>query len=169
MKTVLYCLALLCSLSAAAQENPHIPKLFVRVYDLQGHKMAKGNILSIADASLELAGNPEPVRIPLSEIGLIKTKHSAGNNMLFGAVIGGTFSAIAVAASADPDNIFLAYSAGEGALAGMLIGAPVGGLIGGITALFKNSQTFGVDGDPLKWEAFREAMRGPGLPTADNR
>ena len=66
--------------------------------------------------------------------------------------------AILGVASAEPDAMIFGYSAGEGAAVGVLLGAPAGAVIGGITALFKNSSTYIIDGDLVKWKAFSEMI-----------
>jgi len=65
--------------------------------------------------------------------------------------------AILGTASADPEA-FLGWTAGEGVVLGVILGAPAGAAIGGITALFKNSSTYIIDGDLVKWKAFSEIV-----------
>lgn len=160
MKNLFFAIALILSININAQEGTEKANVFVRVYDLQGKKISKGNILSISDTLLQLKGKREPMKITARSIGLIKTKHSGGNNVLIGAVSGATFLAILGAASADPDAMFLGYSTGEGAAMGVLLGAPTGAAIGGITTLFKNSKSYKINGDELKWKEFKETIIG---------
>ena len=111
----------------------------------------------VTDSSLQLKVKSTPIDIPVQKIGSIKTKRSAGHNILIGSIAGASSMAIFGAATADPDE-FLGYTAGEGAAAGILIGAPPGAVIGGITALFKNSRTYLIDGDIMKWKAFQKSI-----------
>jgi hypothetical protein len=149
MKTLMTLLLISFSCTVLAQKA-----LFVRVYDLSGRKIYKGDVYATSDSALSIVVNKTPVNIPVSTIGTIKTKHSAGSNVIIGAAAGTVTFAILGAASADPDE-FLGYTAGEGAAAGALIGAPLGAAIGSLTILLKNSRKFLINGDPAKWETFR--------------
>jgi len=160
MKNLFFAIALILSIHISAQEGTEKANIFVRVYDLQGKKISKGNILSISDTSLQLKGKREPMKITVNSIGLIKTKQSAGNNVLIGALSGASFFGLLGAVTADPDALILGYSAGEGAAAGAFIGGTAGATIGGITALFKNSKSYKINGDELKWKEFKETIIG---------
>ena len=135
--------------------------MFVRVYDLKGKKIYKGNVYSTTDSSLLLVVKSQFLTVPVSNIGHIKTKHSFGNNLLIGSAIGATTFAILGAATAEPEDEFLGYSAGEGAAAGALIGTAAGAAIGGLTVLFKNSKTFSINGDMNQWKKFKSFIETP--------
>jgi len=167
MKNLFFAIALILSIHISAQEGTEKANVFVRVYDLQGKKISKGNILSISDTSLQLKGKREPMKISARSIGLIKTKHSGGNNILIGAATGATFLAILGAITADPDAMIMGYSAAEGAAAGVLFGGPAGATIGGITMLFKKSKSYKINGEELKWKAFKETIIGMNYPEAE--
>lgn len=129
-------------------------KLFVRVYDLEGKKINKGFILAVNDSLLRIEKNKNYIDIPVKTIGMIKTKRSAGNNVLIGSLAGATLMGAITAASADPDAWILDYTPLEGALIGILVGAPAGALLGAITVGFKKSKKFTINGDLEKWKAF---------------
>ena len=150
MKILLLLLMISSGYSVYAQKP-----LYVRIYNPSGEKIYKGNVFAVTDTSLLLIGKNAPVNIPVGEIGSIRTKHSAANNLLIGAGIGATTFAIIGAATAEPDAEIFGYTSGEGAAAGALIGLPVGAAIGGLTILFKNSETFIVNGDPVNWKEFQ--------------
>lgn len=158
MKNVLLAIALTFSMNVFAQTGSEISNVFIRVYDLDGRKIAKGKIYSIPGSSIELTRKNEVQEIPLNRIGSIRTKHSAGNNVLIGAAIGGSVMAVAGAASADPDAWILAYSTGEGAAAGAILGGAAGAAIGGITVLFKRSKKYEINGDKEKLETFKKVV-----------
>ena len=158
MKNLIFAITLLLSFNIYAQEKFDKANIFVRVYNLQGKKIGKGKILSISETSLQLNRNRKSVKIPVRSIGSIKTKHSAGNNVLVGAATGATTMAILGTATADPGAGILAYTAGEGAAAGALLGGTAGAAIGGITILFKNSKSYEINGDMEKWKAFKEMI-----------
>ena len=152
MKVLAFVFAILFAHDLSAQKP-----IFIRVYDLKGNKIGKGHVLSVTDTSLRL--KEKNVIIPVSAIGSIRTKHSAGNNILIGSVIGTTTMAILGAASGGGDNSY--YTSGEGAALGPLVGLPLGAALGGITVLFKNSKTYLINGDSTRWKEF-EAVTGGG-------
>jgi hypothetical protein len=161
MKNLIFAITLILSINVCAQDELENPNVFVRIFDLQDEKIDKGKILSISDTSLQLYRKGESVRIPVSSIGLIKTKRSAGNNVLIGAATGAATMAILGIATADPDIVWMyGYTAGEGAAGGALLGGTAGAAIGGITILFKNSNSYEINGDELKWKAFKEMITG---------
>ena len=158
MKNLIFAITLILGINVCAQNAYENTNVFVRVYDLQGNKIGKGKILSISESSLQLNRKRESVEIPVSSIGSIKTKRSAGNNVLIGAVTGATTMAILGAATADPDAWICCNTAAEGATAGALVGGTVGAAIGGITILFKNSKSYEINGDKAKLKAFKEMI-----------
>jgi hypothetical protein len=134
--------------------------IFVRVYNINGKKINTGRVLAATDTSLQLKmENRDTVNISINTIGRIKTKRSAGHNVLMGSVAAAGAFAIYGAATADPDE-FLGYTAMEGAVGGMVLGIPVGAAIGGITVLFKKSGTFVINGNIEKWKAFHSYISG---------
>lgn len=133
--------------------------IFVRVYDLTGKKVNKGHVLTVTDTSLQLQGK-SVVDIPAHSIGSIKTRHSGGNNVLVGSIIGMSSMAIVGAASANPDAEILGFTAGESAGIGALFGLHIGAAIGGFTILFKKSKTFSISGDMMSWKAFQSWATG---------
>ncbi|WP_047245640.1 hypothetical protein [Maribacter thermophilus] len=158
MKSVVLAITLILSTGIYAQNEFENTNVFVRVYDLEGKKVGRGKIYSITETSLQLYRKEVFFEIPVSNIGSIRTKRSAGNNILVGAATGATSMAVLGAATADPNATFFAYSVGEGAGAGALLGATLGAGIGGITVLFKNSKSYEISGDKVKWKAFKEMI-----------
>ncbi|APG59893.1 hypothetical protein [Christiangramia salexigens] len=161
MRDLVLAFALLFSLYVTAQERSKYPEVFLRVYDQQGKKIAKGRILTLNANSLELQRKKMNQHIPVSGIGYIKTRHAPGNNVLIGATAGATTLAIAGVASADPDAFIFGYNEGEGAAAGAIVGSIVGAAFGGLTALFKRSKTYQITGKDSQWIRFLEDMGGP--------
>ncbi len=154
-KILVLTLALLSCTTFYAQKEINKPAPFVRVYDFNGEKISKGRISRITDTSLVVSRGDKTVNIELQKIDFIKTKRSAGNNILWGAAIGAGTGAILGLASGGEDEW---WGKGEGAGGfGLFFGA-VGAGIGAITAVFKKSNTFSIEGDISKWEAFKEAM-----------
>jgi hypothetical protein len=153
MKTVLFLMLILFCGNLAAQKTP-----FLRIYDTHGKKIYKGQVYIITDSSLSLVGSKEPLDVPIKDIGYIKTKHTDGNNILTGSIAGALSGAVLGALSATSTNNssdeILTFTPAEGAAAGAMLGVVVGAAIGGITIAFKNSETFHIDGDVIKWKQF---------------
>ncbi len=145
-------------LSAQNQsKNAHV---FVRVYNMQGKKVAKGNLSAISENGLQLSRKDAISEFPLSSLGRIKTYRSAGNSIVFGAATGAVVFAVAGAASADPDVPFFGYTAGDGAAGGAVLGTLLGAGFGAAALAFDRSETFEINGDPEKWNAFRDWTLG---------
>jgi len=130
--------------------------IFVRVYNLNGKKINTGRVLAITDSSLQIKGeSKDTFNVSINSIGTIKTKRSTGHNVLMGSLLGAGAFAIAGVATADPNDEIVSWSAGEGVLAGIVVGAPIGAAVGGITAAFKKIKTFEINGSIEKWKAFQ--------------
>ena len=119
MKNLFFAIGVLLCVTTYAQEGTIKNTLFVRIYNLDGDKMNKGKVLTVNDTIIQLLKNKETVNIDMRTIGLIKTKRSAGNNVLIGSLIGLTIGAIVGVASADPDALIFGYSASEGGTGGI--------------------------------------------------
>lgn len=154
------CLIIMAGSNFYAQENPNEKKLFVRVYNLEGKKIGKGHVNFVNDTLLGLKKNSKFLQFNVNDIGIIKTKRSAGHNILIGAAIGATTFAILGAASADPDAWIFGYTAAEGAAVGALGGALGGAAVGGASVAFKNSMTYPINGNIDKWRIFMEDLNG---------
>ena len=141
---------LMFSIKNYAQSETDNINIFVQVYNMAGKKINKGHVLFATETLLGLKKEEKTTKINVTDIGYVKTKRSAGYNVLIGSVIG--------ASSSDPDAMIFGYTAGEGAAMGSILGKSVGAAVGGITALFKNSRTYIIDGDLVKWKAFSEMI-----------
>jgi outer membrane lipoprotein SlyB len=146
------------SMDANAQKEVTSHNIFVRVYNMEGKKISKGSIIFINDSLLGLKNSSEKGKISMKDIGFIKTKRSAGNNVLIGAASGATFGVIIGVSSADPDAWIFGYTAGEGAALFGSIGALGGGAIGGLSSLFKESETYIINGSEVNWNSFRKLI-----------
>jgi len=155
IKTMALFFLLTFSININAQSATQNNKIFVRVFNMEGKKIGKGHVLFAIDTVVGLKKGNKIAKINVSDIGYIKTNRSEGNDVLMGSVIGASSMAILLAVSGGPDSF---WTVGEGAAGGVLLGAPTGAAIGGITALFKNSSTYIIDGDLVKWKAFSEMI-----------
>jgi hypothetical protein len=153
MKYLLFTIALFLCVNITAQELPKKSKIFVRVYNNEGQKIAKGKILNITDDTLILKKGSGSITVPSNEIMYIKTKRTNGHNMLIGGIAGGGYALYGASKSGD-----------WGVVAAVIltpIFATIGSGIGYITTLFKNSQHYSIQGDPIKWQGFKETMFSP--------
>lgn len=152
MKLLTTIFTILFSCSVFAQQS-----IFVRVYDLSGKKIHAGRVLAVTDSSLQLRTN-ENLKISVTQIGYIKTKRSAVNNLAIGSLVGATALAIAGAASAEPDATWVIFSAGELAMIGIVVGLPLGAAVGGLTVPFKKPKTYIIGGDLVNWKVFQSVV-----------
>ena len=155
--TLIFCITIIFSADAYSQKDAKNLNPFIRVYSIEGKKIAKGHMVFINDSILGLKNGDKLIELGIDELGRIKTKKSSGNNILIGSATGATIGVILGVSTADPDS-FLGYTAGEGALAFGGLGAVGGAAIGGITSAFKNSETYIIDGDIRKWKIFKEMI-----------
>ena len=153
MKYLLITIALFLCVNITAQELPKKSRIFVRVYNNEGQKIAKGKILNITDDALILKKGSSSITVPTADIMYIKPKKTNGHNVLIGGVAGAGF-VLGLGLGGD----------GLDALAAVIIipvFAAIGSGIGYITSLFKNSQHYSIQGDPAKWQGFKEVMYAP--------
>jgi hypothetical protein len=174
MKNILLIIAMILSFSVDAQKDIRLNKTFLRVYNLQSEKLGKGRIASFSETALNLKTGGKHVIIPANNIGSIKTKHSAGNNLLIGAIIGATTGVIYFASLSGSNrpsgsshqsggnglNLSSIRTTGEGgnAFVGGVGGGISGAAYGGLTIPFKNSKSYEINGDLVKWKAFTESV-----------
>lgn len=158
IKPVMLLLVLVLSTNIYAQKETVEKGMFVRVFNLDGKKINKGHVAFVVDTLLGLKKNGNDVEINVKEIGIIKTRRSAGHNILVGSAIGTTTGAILGVASADPDAWIFGYTAAEGATGFGLAGALGGAAIGGISIAFKNSKTIIINGDLAKFKIFKDTL-----------
>lgn len=143
---------LLFSCLVQSQEKSMDKSHFIRVYDLDGKKLAKGRLINVSDTQITLQRGKKTESLAISSIGYMRTKRSVGHNALIGAAAGTAVAAITFASQADPDAWIFGYTAGEGILVGFILGAPAGAATGALSALFKNSEQFEINGQADRWK-----------------
>jgi len=126
-------------------------KTFIRLYDITGHKFAKGFFTGTTDSSIMLISRNIKTEIPVNKIGIIKTKRSAGNSMLTGALIGAVPGAIIFAAGSTGDDGFLTYTLRDGIVGGFFGGAVAGAIVGAIVSAGKKRELYKIDGKMENW------------------
>jgi hypothetical protein len=159
IKLMTLLLSLFLSMSVNAQNEGTKINAFVRLYSTHGNKISKGYIISVNDSILKLKNKSKYEILNFKDIGYIKTKRSAGNNVLTGASIGAATGALLGIASADPEAWIFGYTASEGAAMGLISGGISGAAIGGLTIIFKNSKTFIINGDESNWKTFMQIIK----------
>ena len=155
MKYLLLSITFLLCLNITAQELPKKSKVFVRVYNNEGKKIAKGKILNITDDALILKKGGSSITVPTADIMYLKTKRTNNHNVLIGGLAGVSYGLYGSAQSSGEDYSTLSF------VLLTPIFAAIGSGIGYITTLFKNSQHYSIQGDPVKWQGFKEAMYAP--------
>lgn len=163
MKKVALMLTVLITINLSAQEITKTKKLFVRVFNLDGKKIGKGKIYTINDSLLVLKKNERLVELYLREIGKIKTKRSGGHDFLVGASTGAAAGAILGSVNPPSDSkggtfTWAGGSSGDELASGISVGIISGAIVGGISALFKNSKKYSIDANMENWRTFIRAI-----------
>ncbi len=155
MKYFLFAVTLLLCLNISAQELPKKSKTFVRVYNNEGEKIAKGKILNITDDALILKKGSKSITISSSNISYLKTKRTNNHNVLMGGLAGVGYGLFGLTQS----------SVDEFRTIGFVLLTPIftaiGSGIGYLTTIFKKSKHYSIQGDPIKWKGFKETMYAP--------
>lgn len=144
--TLIMCLVLLITISAQSQK-----KTFIRIFNETGKKTYKGFLMAASDSSLTILNGEKTSEIPVSQITTIKLRRSFGHTVLVTTLILGTSIAILGIATADPSAGFIAYTAGEGALAGLAFGGGLGVVTGSIIASLRDRPAFKVNMKQEQW------------------
>ena len=153
MKYLLFSITLFLCVNIKAQELPKKSKIFVRVFNEYGKKIAKGKILKITDSTLVLKKGSESIIIPSSEVTYLKTKRSNNHNVLLGAAGGAAYALYGATLEADYTAIAVVLFTP--------IFATIGAGTGYLTTVFKKSTQYTFAGDITKWKGFKEDMYAP--------
>ena len=156
-----YCLLMLmlvCYISPLAAKD-----LFIRIFDQQGRKIAKGVLTATTDSSIILLNSKKTHEIPLKDIGVIKTKRSFGHPIVMGAITGSLAGGLLglIASGTDDssdDSILFEPSDEEYALGGVFAGAVIGGGIGTIIAAIRKRKSIVINGDAKEWQQQRKVL-----------
>ena len=135
---------------------------FVRVYDLKGNKISKGQISLITDTTLQLKNHSDI--ITFNEIGFIKTKHSFGHNSLVGGIIGAGILGLSTAVLFRNGSIIFP-NASSAALGAGIFGFFSGTIIGAITNVFKHTERIDINGDFNNWKKYVQEVTEKKLNT----
>lgn len=137
-------------------------KTFLRIYNLQGHKIAKGFFAGTNDSAILLSKHDSILTVYFNEIGIIKTRRSPANAVVTGGLMGGITVGILGFFSGEPkkrnarplEGVFLdlySYTPAEGLLVGFITGAAIGGAIGILIYATQKTKTFEIYGNQQNW------------------
>ncbi|MES2850257.1 MAG: hypothetical protein V4685_14460, partial [Bacteroidota bacterium] len=137
-------------------------KTFMRMYDLQGKKFAKGYFAGTTDSTLLISKNDLIIAVAVSKIGFIKTKRTAGHTILVSSVIGavsvGALGAATGRAKSNGETFndiildVFTYTPAQGFVAGFFSGAITGAVVGTVIGLLKKSVMYKIDGKQENWQ-----------------
>ncbi|OIQ27139.1 MAG: hypothetical protein BM564_13290 [Bacteroidetes bacterium MedPE-SWsnd-G2] len=145
MKIITLLLILLSTSFIQAQLPDIKNNTFVRVFDLDGHKIAKGEFAYFSNDQLNLKDSDGIFKIPLNKIGYLKTKTSAGHNIVKGLAIGGLFTFLGILTLDQDADDGDHFNTGD-YVYGTLFGSIIGGVTGAIVMIFHKSEKHIING-----------------------
>ena len=129
--------------------------IFVRVYNLEGQKVAKGYIQAVDQEAVTVVLRGKTTELPVAEIGKLRLKRSYGNAVVRGTYTGlalGTVLGVVYAASDD------SLSSDVGLVALPVGGAFYGSVIGAIIGIFKKPVEVEINGQSEKLQNFYSVL-----------
>ncbi|MES2850199.1 MAG: hypothetical protein V4685_14165 [Bacteroidota bacterium] len=148
MKKIIIFLFAICITSGITAQK----KTFMRIYDLQGKKIAKGYFAGTTDSTVLLLKEGTITPVPVLSIKSIKTKRSVGHTVLVCGGIAAVTMGVLSLAILGTDDFFEPISKEEIFVTGFASGAGGGTLIGAIAGSLKKSQEFKIDGKQENWQ-----------------
>ena len=138
--TVLF-LAIVC-LTIQAQTTP-----FIRIYNLSGKKIMKGDLFNLTDSGLTIISEGKNYEIPYQQIGTIKEGRSIGNSIGIASLTGGVLLGfVGATGSSGKNEISFVTPAGA-----VIVGSITGALLGTGTYFLKNRKTFIINANKEFW------------------
>jgi hypothetical protein len=133
---------------------------FVRVFNLEGHLIAKGDLITATDTSVIIQQNKEQVEIPVSGIGFIKTARPFGHAVVIGAGVGLFIGLIAGAAAGSSSGTgdFAEFDESVSIAAGSSLGLAGGAVIGTIISASQKRKKIEVNGDLNAWQQKKQLL-----------
>lgn len=161
MKWILFLLLFSICFTGVSQQTGVDTGPFIRIYNADGKKIAKGKFLQISDGfeELKLLLGVDTIRIPASDISYILTKRSSGHSVLVGGATGFA-SGFTLGLIAYDQDVWLSFGQlGEPLIFGTLFGV-VGGALGSIAAGLKKSDLYMIEEDPENLNKLRLKLFG---------
>ena len=132
-------------------------KLFIRIYNFEGRKIAKGYVYKTTDSTI-MFDSRKHAEIKYSQIYFIRTKHSFGHNIFEGGIITAAIYSSYALIFATSLNETRPLTIFAGTIVAGVIGFPFGAAIGTGTNIFKNSTKVEILGEIEKWKSFKSSL-----------
>ena len=170
MKIFLCGLLFFClNLNIVASQNTKTP--FIRIYNVKGEKIAKGQLHYTTDSSMYVAlGSKDTLsEIKYSSIGLVKKGRSKGNTMIYSTAIpAATFGILALVSHKEMVEEYYLFgpsklvpnpnSAGQEAAQAAIGGAILGGLTGAIVSGLKQTKEVKIEKINNSWQNVNQQL-----------
>ena len=143
----------------------------MRFYTIAGKKFESGHYggstdssvfiyKNKTDSSINVYKNKEKIEIPISKIGVIRTRRSTGHSIMVGAITGGVPLGILGAATGEEPQpgSFFTFTAGQQLKAGLVIGGILGAAVGSLIPGPKKRIVFIINGSRVRWIEQRNAV-----------
>jgi hypothetical protein len=157
MKKLVICIVLLFGFTGSYARRP-----FLIVSVNNHHRPVKGYFVRTGDSALVLVKGKDSIQLNYRNIQSVKTGKSTGHDIFLGAVIGasaGTVIGLAGYQKPEPNTVyFFDYGPGFDATLGLLTGATLGAVVGGVYAVLKHRERFEVKGLYENWMALKEKL-----------
>ncbi|HEY1165441.1 MAG TPA: hypothetical protein VGE90_09730 [Chitinophaga sp.] len=150
---------LLCCLTLQLQAKTK----FVRIFNLHGHLIARGDLLATTDTSVIIQEHKKQVEVPVTQIGFIKTARAFGGPIAISAGVGffiGTIIGAAAGGGGGNSNSDLFYEFDESVAVagGMALGTAGGAVIGTIISAAQKRLRIEVNGDVNTWQQKKQLL-----------
>jgi len=132
---------------------------FVRVFNLSGDLIAKGDLVATTDTSVIIQRHKQQVEIAVTKIGFIKTGAPVARPIAVGAGVGAlTGLLIGVISTGDSGSGELQFDESFGAATGFAVGLAGGAVIGTLITVTKKRKRIDVNGDVNAWQQKRQLL-----------
>jgi len=143
---------------------------FVRVFNLNGDQIAKGDLVATTDTSVIVQRHKQQVEIAVTKIGFIKTGIPVGQPVAIGAGVGafiGLFAGLIATGDSGSGTYAPHFDESFGAGAGFALGLAGGAVIGTLITATKKRKRIEVNGDMNAWQQKRQLLNAIIPPTSN--
>lgn len=146
---VLFLLLLFCTVTSSLQAQKRV---FVRVFDSKGMKIARGQLKVVTDSSLIISRKSGDREVVVSDIGSIRLRRSTGNSIVTAAAVLGASGAVIGGISSTPESSsFIDFTPAEGAVLGLVLGTATGAVTGLVISSFRRKPLFIINQNRESW------------------